>query len=554
MIKFYITYNAITREVFPLYSDLNIDYSAAKSYLLSEKSISNILTFTNKTGDYDYLMNIIKTNQVAISITKNNVEIFRSYFSSLTCTVNEYLKTIEAKLDKIEAIENFEKQSKIDHNLLAIVEDNVTIKIKEKTQMLFYIGLIYENGDIEADMPPEAELVISYPIVAGYNTCIFAVETSLIDIGGDWQWSNYFDAYYRSFTYNNEMLHNSIVKSSTQIIDGDHVEIGISDSFYFYYKLSGLILIASETLIDNQIWLKDSIRALFFKFTNKLIVSSLLFNDLDEYGNSIGNYIDSTADLSKLTLGQATDIKRYYADQNATIMNLSLNDLIEDLQVMFSDLKVFLDRTGKIRIEHIAYFGIIEEIDLTEIQSIHNFKTWTIDNSNVWRELLSYCNYHRFENKVAIQNISYFNLTETVEKSTKKLVSDISGVISETDIFSDDSVVITLIDSNNEVVKASGIFNYYLDFTQLVKKYHRHNRITQSFKINDYENVTSLTLKKIKKLEQIEVPFSILDIDLLNFDPFYYRFKTQLGENGEVESASYNVISDTLTLKLKYEL
>jgi len=552
MIKFYITYNAITREVFPLYSDLNIDYSAAKSYLLSEKSISNILTFTNKTGDYDYLMNIIKTNQVAISITKNNVEIFRSYFSSLTCTVNEYLKTIEAKLDKIEAIENFEKQSKIDHNLLAIVEDNVTIKMKEKTQIQFLIGIISES--IESDIPPEFELVIAYSIVAQHQTGIFAAETSYIDIGGDWQWSNYFDSYYRSYTYNNDLLYRSIVKSATQIIDGDHVLIGIIYGFYFYYKLSGLDLTESETLIDNQILLKDTIKALFFKFTNKLIVSSLLFNDLDEYGNSIGNYIDSTADLSKLTLGQATDIKRYYADQNATIMNLSLNDLIEDLQVMFSDLKVFLDRTGKIRIEHIAYFGIIEEIDLTEIQSIHNLKTWTIDNSNVWRELLSYCNYHRFENKVAIQNISYFNLTETVEKSTKKLVSDISGVISETDIFSDDSVVITLIDSNNEVVKASGIFNYYLDFTQLVKKYHRHNRITQSFKINDYENVTSLTLKKIKKLEQIEVPFSILDIDLLNFDPFYYRFKTQLGENGEVESASYNVISDTLTLKLKYEL
>jgi len=550
MIEFFITYNAATRQVYPLFSDLAIEYSTAKSYLLSEKQLANTLTFTNEVGDYDYLMNIIKTNQVTIFIKKDNVEVFRSTFSILSCNVNEVAQTIEAKIDVIGSVPSFEKSSIIQYNILKTTPKHV-MKIKEKTEMFFELALF--NLGIEPDVAEELEIVITYDIAPGTQVWILAVELSAVNIGAYWQWSNHFDCYYRSWTNNNERLANYIVKYSTQIVDGDHVLIGNMSGFYFYYQLSELVLEETETLFDNQIMLKDVLQFLFNKFSALPLVSSLFFNHNNENGVAIGNYIDQTTDLSKLSISQITDIKRYYAYSNAFIMNISLKELLDDLNGMFGELKVFIDKNNVLRIEHIAYFST-QSIDLTNIEFLNEFKNWNVDNNTKqFRENYTFVAYQRQENKAIVENTSYFNLTEIKEFSTKFLVSDIPGVISETDIFSDDLITIGLLNANNELIKSGGTFNSYLDFPNLITKYHKYNRITPIFKVNGV-NVTSSTLKKIKKQEQIEVPFSLLNVSLLDFNPSYYRFKTQLGDNGEVETATYNLISDTLTLKLKYEL
>jgi len=74
---------------------------------------------------------------------------------------------------------------------------------------------------------------------------------------------------------------------------------------------------------------------------------------------------------------------------------------------------------------------------------------------------------------------------------------------------------------------------------------HRHDRPYQEFYMNNMLN-SALYLRKKKQQEQFMIP-GCCDVE---FDPFKL-YNTDLGD-GEVDSATYDIAKDLITIKLTY--
>ena len=288
-------------------------------------------------------------------------------------------------------------------------------------------------------------------------------------------------------------------------------------------------------------------------------VSSDFFN-INPIGDAPDNaaYALMNTVYSDMRIHTKSDVINPLASQSATRGNISVKDMLLNLQVMFDIQWAIVN--GVFRIEHESFFETANlMLDLTQPNLVENIKgkhRYTyVDAEYPQREIWSYMEPAR---EFAPVNLRYENNCVTIGEETTyvadKFNNNLYQIITFGSEISNQGFVLLATDNgqviSEQVIQGTGAFNQNapMSFTQLIKRFHTLERPL----INAQLGNEALTFDSTRSARQQEpLSISICCDDINTFNPLD-RVKTQLGW-GKVEEAEYRDPEQVLELTLKFK-
>jgi len=539
---------------------LQIQYAPDDVFYHFRKSLSKDIVFAG--SDYSLIF-ANKTAKIGFRIKRNSVIIFDGVFSIFDCKVDELERTIQVKpyiVDTIKLIsDNLEKE----YNILDIAETN-SVNMSFQAEIQFVVN---EYDKLNVPALSQGFGTIRSVSIVDFIIRLEAREWCQIQKDSTWikeepSWYNYQAGYVRSFSYSNPSLNGYLTTNAT-----NNLFVAELNGTNYYIAPADLNEPIYTITTYNGRKLENVVKFLFAQFTTLNVYSSFLFQDITEAGVHL-NTVSSvyswaySLDIQNLVLFQTTDLKKYTASNVATKASLSIAQLMNDLNVMFGDVGIFLQTNGAIRIEHKDYFkySTINQYDLTQVLNnfsesyVKNLKKYEYSNLD-FTKFENYAFYNAFStiNTAKIENVSEFELTGTLEKKCRRFNSDVEGLFKSLDSFSDDSIFIIRA-VNNVIETISNVKNYVLQLYFLHSAFHiSNNRISDEYLINDeFMQESANALLRLQK--EIQFPFAkvanIESVNILNL-----RFKTFISASyTQIDSFNYDVYSDYANLTLKFPL
>lgn len=316
-----------------------------------------------------------------------------------------------------------------------------------------------------------------------------------------------------------------------------------------------------ESTIPNGFSLRRSFEILLGNVCPGLTLESDFFqwNPVNE---SDINYITGLPTrVNNLILFQKSGVKRPFATGQASIAEISLKDLLEDICNIFQ-LEWEITEDGKFKIEHVSYKNRHQGLDTTtgENKALNLAKRqYDYDNDGIpKREVFSW-----MDNAIGdfqATPILYTNAIAGREKDEEAYpVNNISTDVmyclqngdSENKNVSDDGFVLMACDINNSILRESPIrggndLNNSLSWAHLHRDYWRHDRYMLNFRMNNADTV-ALSVKPMKIQEQVKYRMCCAS----DFDK-EGLITTALGDNGVLRSAKFNLFKERIEMVVAF--
>lgn len=289
------------------------------------------------------------------------------------------------------------------------------------------------------------------------------------------------------------------------------------------------------------------------------------FLTVNEPGTAPSNDVyDQKANVANLIIFQRSDVKNPDAFQNATKAETTLKDIIESLVVTF-DVFWWIDADDNFRIEHVSAKSTSEYLDLSsiyadELRGTNIYETSQGDyprrQKYAWDE--SYNN-RDFDGR----DITYSNAcSDGSETFQAKWSTDVNSIYSTDEASNAGFVLVAAvvdgsdyyIPSEEGVLTGEEIINGHLAWSNLHPTYHTYNRPFATGTMNGSAKTFDSVKKSTKQVVSVN-RFSIADfaalVSRLENPTLDSAMTTPVG-TGEVQSFSYDVKNQTLTLTLNH--
>lgn len=277
------------------------------------------------------------------------------------------------------------------------------------------------------------------------------------------------------------------------------------------------------------------------------IKSTFLFNDhgatgeIDRYDSGFKNYVSNDQVLRKYVIIKG-DFIRPSSKVLTTRFDVSLNDVVNDLKVMFPFLHNYIDKDGNYRIEHISYFNSEIGLDLRskELTSPYSYSSENIINKDIFEISDSYGD-DFYNQTVEYEGVLPIDDQERVNANTVDFIStDIEHMNKHLDSISTEGIVLVEVLSDNSIMQIEGYLSGYnyqnvgLSLSHLLNSYYGWN-LGRSTYILFGEEKEAKTLAPIKKHEIDFIYDDYIDLTKL--------IKTSIG-TGKVEKIEYSSADD----------
>jgi hypothetical protein len=265
--------------------------------------------------------------------------------------------------------------------------------------------------------------------------------------------------------------------------------------------------------------------------------------------------------LQNLLISHKSDIINYKSSEPAKKGMISLKNLLEGLRTAF-DLYWFLNDAGQFQLEHRSYFEAQGVIDLTipEFgQYLAGAEVYSYETEKMPRfEKLTFADAagDDFTQGVIEYSgacVNYEEGQDTQEENVTQFTTDINNLLINGANASLSGFVLlahqygVLIQEPGEVTGITQV-NGHLAAANLMKHYHRHQRVLLSGRVNGKPTVFESALKTKK-----QTPLSIPACCSLDFSP-YYSYITNIGSAGELQYAELNLKTNMVTAEIVHEV
>jgi hypothetical protein len=541
-----------------------------KLFFEYHKELNKEIIFDNRSGDYDLIVSLYALPKIRFAIKLGSELQFEGYFNRLNVEDDPDAKTISVKPEVDTIFEDIKAEWNKTYNALDIATDIDTL-----ASTVQYATRFEFKADIPTNPPDYYYILKSF---TSPDTAVYAREVSDYRIDETYLYDPIDKVWYKSWEASNPFLYNFVYRNPADTTGLTYINTVTAQTHY--YDASEIIYVTQYTTIPNGRRLEAVIKFLFGKITATTMYSTLFFGDNDEFGNTATNYVDSGKDLTELRLHQLSDVKNPFATEAATKMEVSLQDILNDLNIMFGKVGLFIDSDGNLRLEHVHYFeqpafnNNLTKIDLNLLTTASGVKYVGKKNKSKINEE-EFANYETFKyvanergfNNALLRNVGVLTKEVNRESQTKRIVSDWEGLIINPKKFSEELIMCFITDSNDRIFltenQSDGIdyYNGYLDFAYLCSKYHKNDRPTTTTIINDVEYISPLTIMKAKEQAQITVPQFAAITKPTEINPIYQKFKTELNQNkigndqyGVIGKCEYDLSTDYITLNLLFVL
>ncbi|GEM67556.1 hypothetical protein SMI01S_11620 [Sphingobacterium mizutaii NBRC 14946 = DSM 11724] len=321
------------------------------------------------------------------------------------------------------------------------------------------------------------------------------------------------------------------------------------------------------SVIDNGMALKQ----IFEQFLQIICPDLQLKSDFFQWNPqtiSTINYV--TGKLNKLTnlvLFQKSDIKRPFNTGNAgsptgTSSLIKFSDLLQDICNIFQ-LEWEITDDKKFKIEHVSFRSRDQGLDTTISEnSIINKanRKYNYDNEGIPKREIFRFKDSSFGGDFEGSPILYNNPIAGKDKEEetydiKNITTDVMLCLTnsswDSKIVSDDGFVLISCTPlfgiyREQSIKGGNNINNPLAWAQLHRDFWRHNRFMLNFKMNE-ANTLALSVKPTKVQENVKYRMCCgSDFDTEGL------IKTQLGNNGILESASFNLFKEIIEMKISF--
>ena len=373
---------------------------------------------------------------------------------------------------------------------------------------------------------------------------------------GDSYWEGYF-----STSMGKWDLDNKTFSVTPKVIDDytDWDNYGKDEVNFLAEVVTEVTTNSASVTYDSNRWLTDVIEAIGNHVFGTVNLSSLFFTSSTNYVTGLANK------YTLLTIAQKSDIKRPTASNEATVANLSFEELMYILRVMFN---VYWTWDGyNLTVEHISYFTKTDGIDLRTQEIASRSNRYEYDKEEMPRsEKFSWM--EAFNKDFIGVPIKYETSTgvaspcveNTEREYSIRVTTDIEMIENDTDSVADDGFVILanyLSGASYYIYRTQGIYaletryNNDLSWGNLHHNFHRHGRVLEyGYLNNDYTAFSSTIRTKKQEINAIICnPHVTADYDPNDLITTELGETYFAGEKGEVKSASihpYEEVNFTL--------
>lgn len=362
---------------------------------------------------------------------------------------------------------------------------------------------------------------------------------------GDSYWEGYF-----STSMGKWDLDNKTFTVTPKVIDDytDWDDYGKDEVNFLAEVATEVTTNTASYTYDSNRWLMDVIEAVGNHVFGTVTVQSMFFTEATNYVTGLANK------YTLLTIAQKSDIKRPIASNEATVANISFDELTYILRVMFN---VYWEWDGtNLWVEHISYFTKTDGVDLRTQEIAARSNRYEYDKEKMPRtEKFSWMEAFnmdfigvpiKYETSTGIASPCVDN-TEVEYKI--RVTTDIEMIENNTDSASDDGFVILanyLNGASYYVYRTQGVYalesryNNDLSWGNLHHAFHRHGRVLEyGYLNNDYTAFASTIRTKKQEINAIICnPHDSDEYDPNNLITTELGETYFAGEKGEVKSAT----------------
>jgi len=317
--------------------------------------------------------------------------------------------------------------------------------------------------------------------------------------------------------------------------------------------------------VDNGRILSDVLIEMFdaFNCQVELRIKSDFLN-INYIGDNPGNaaYTRASERLSDLLVFQRSDIMRYDAQENASIMEYSVEDFI-NIFVKIFNMTWGIKRVGGIDyfiLEHVSFFQNIPQFDWSAKQVLNNKKAFEFSLEDIPKsETFTFLN-GRKATKFGPAVMEYTSSctdpkSVTVAHAFTDVSTDFVGLVQNEDPNDNLEGIFIMScfvsDDFYNMFQDYGELNGAMSWHEIIRYYWKHN-IYGDFKLIQYfaldETVMALSLKR--RMKQSSVGINISTADERAFDPAFLQ-TTPLGD-GQPQSAQFDTATGVLTVQINY--
>lgn len=584
--------SAGTREAFPLNDVITWQWRRADNKRYHRRDLTTQLTFHNDYGaniaDFDpwYIMerNKQRCEKVKLTINAKCDEAFEEHYKGSASVLDG---NFDAGLCKVDVKFGADDPYACIHSNWE-KERNVLDYSLPKTAQIF-VGSIQISGKVFIQQPGSA---LDSLQMASFPDTLITVGLDGTTIDLDEGWTPYRVFFYWMSNNNPNQPDDGIWSMEMQYVrefvaateeppgygwiavDGGYArrvqtKIVVEDISYGAVRRDYEVVLPQGLGIDNGRLLNDVLLDFFSLHCAGYTLVSNFFG-INPDGTQPDNepYQRALEFLQELMIFAKGDIIRSQADENNTLLLLTLKKLLENLEVIFNVEYRIID--DKIYLEHYSYFEPDLFLDLTAekwLPCIQDKWAW-----NYAKEQIPPREVYEWEEKTDEGLPNYDFDSRHILYSDQCIVEDATDIIHRADIVMTN--IQALIEDGNPdnwnitsssfvlVATQDGYITQYpgaisgdvllngpLAWSNILEHYHKYGRPFRRGTING-EVMEFLSTKKIRKQVPIEIPMCCSELKF--FDPDRMIIKTQLG-HGEVESATYNDPPGKLTLELIFE-
>lgn len=331
--------------------------------------------------------------------------------------------------------------------------------------------------------------------------------------------------------------------------------------YSFNYSCDVLGYDGGLTSIDNGLLFKDVMIELIRAACPNLTLKSEFFQINPDVVTGTNYVTGKSSKVNNIVIFQKSDVKRPTASNNASKLEITLEDILEVIFIMFN---VKWRIVGNVfRLEHVSYYAKGVGIDVTS----NDLKKWFVghhvysyESSKIpqkeafkfkeqqgtdWNLEVIYSGCVSTDKKNEVTNIIDEAMTDIVfamnnPESDNKFVDDNGFVLVSTRKINNEYFI------NSEASTNGSRLNNVFAWVQLFRDYHYYERPMKSGKVNGVltEFITTIPTKKG---DRFAIPIDLCSA--FNPDDF---IKTGLG-NGILDSGKYRMKDSMIELELLYE-
>lgn len=321
--------------------------------------------------------------------------------------------------------------------------------------------------------------------------------------------------------------------------------------------------------MDNGRFIKDIFEDVIMEAVNDQecvldhVVSTFLdVNPLDQ-GDATA-YARALAKLKYLTIFQRSDIFKWNAAENAQYLEVTIANFIEMLCKTFHMYWTIIEEDGEytFRMEHVSYFIAPNGLDLTVDPYAKYIRAYERFDLNTKEDIPAFERWSMVKFRPGsifapseIKYASAFTSNEAKEYPIPEITTDFAAMFlndigDETDLEGSFLMACHIDTGSYYIDREYDEFNGALSFWELLRYYHKWDRYYNEGTVVSgglTELVTFGSQKFLKQAPEIEVPISCENLRLY-FNANLLQ-KANLGW-GEVETASYDTLKESLRLKI----